>query len=251
MAQPPPNEVNRVSVKIPPFWKSNPAIWFLQIEAQFTNNGITQDITKYNTILANVETHVLDEIADYVLAPPEENKYDGLKAKLMSCFATSEESKLKTLLQDIELGDKKPSSLLKEMRQLAGTRIAESVLKSLWLNRLPNTLQPVLAVLDGDLNKIAEAADKLIDTLGKCQINTVSKATATPLNEFDEMKNQIEALSRKVNNNNRQGRRFRSRSRSGFRGRSPSSDGKCYFHRRFGEKAYRCEGPPCKFAKSH
>lgn len=251
MAQPPPNEVNRVSMKIPPFWKSNPAIWFLQIEAQFTNNGITQDLTKYNTLLANVETHVLDEIADYVLAPPEENKYEGLKTRLMSSFAISEESKLKTLLQDIELGDKKPSSLLKEMRQLAGTRIVESVLKSLWLNRLPNTIQPVLTVLDGDLNKIAEAADKLMDTLGKCHINTVSMTTHTPLNEFNEMKNQIEALTRKINTNNHQKRRFRSRSRSSYRGRSPSYDDKCFYHKRFGEKAYRCDGPPCKMANSN
>lgn len=248
MAQ--PNEINRVSVKIPPFWRTNPAIWFLQIEAQFTNNGITQDETKYNTILANVETHVLDEISDYVLAPPEANKYDGLKERLMTCFATSEESKLKTLLQDIELGNKKPSSLLKEMRQLAGTRIAESVLKSLWLNRLPNTMQPVLTVLDGDLNKIAEAADKLIDTLGKCQINAVTKEKNSPLNELDEMKNQIETLTRKLNDTNQRRRRFRSRSRSSYRSRSPSYEEKCFYHKRFGDKAYRCNGPPCKMANS-
>lgn len=197
-----------------------------------------------------METHVLDEISDYVLAPPEANKYDGLKERLMTCFATSEESKLKTLLQHIELGNKKPSSLLKEMRQLAGTRIAESVLKSLWLNRLPNTMQPVLTVLDGDLNKIAEAADKLIDTLGKCKINAVTKEKNSPLNKLDEMKNQIETLTRKLNDTNQRRRRFRSRSRSSYRSRSPSYEEKCLYHKRFGDKAYRCNGPPCKMANS-
>lgn len=29
-------QVNRVSVKLPPFWKDKPSLWFVQAEAQFS-----------------------------------------------------------------------------------------------------------------------------------------------------------------------------------------------------------------------
>lgn len=47
----PVNQVNRIQAKVPPFWKLNPQLWFKQIEAQFSNSGIVNDLTKYNTIV--------------------------------------------------------------------------------------------------------------------------------------------------------------------------------------------------------
>lgn len=246
MANPPP-EISRVAAKLPPFWKTDPIVWFIQVEAQFAISGITQDETKYNTVIANVDSSILGEVSDLLIAPPNEQKYDAIKTRLIRSFADSEERKLKTLLQDIELGDKKPSSLLKEMRQLAGTRISESVLKSLWLNRLPNTMQPVLTVLDVTLTNLADAADKLVDTLGSHQVNAVSNDARTTMNDYSELKAEIEALSRKLDSQNR--RRSRSRSRSNYRHQMSYGD-KCFYHAKFGMKAFKCSGPPCKMANS-
>jgi len=39
--------VNRVAIKIPPFWADEPELWFAQLEGQFALGGITQDATKY------------------------------------------------------------------------------------------------------------------------------------------------------------------------------------------------------------
>jgi len=45
--QPQP-QVNRISIKVPPFWKVDPKLWFIQLEAQFELAHITVDQTKYN-----------------------------------------------------------------------------------------------------------------------------------------------------------------------------------------------------------
>uniref|UniRef100_A0A1I8PRS2 DUF7041 domain-containing protein n=1 Tax=Stomoxys calcitrans TaxID=35570 RepID=A0A1I8PRS2_STOCA len=56
-----PVEVSRVSVKIPPFWCNNPALWFKQVESQFITSEITSDSTKFHTIVGSIDASVLSE----------------------------------------------------------------------------------------------------------------------------------------------------------------------------------------------
>ena len=53
--QPPPpgaTSVSAVSVKIPPFWAADPAVWFAKVEAQFSNHGIVRFHTHFDHIIA-------------------------------------------------------------------------------------------------------------------------------------------------------------------------------------------------------
>ena len=43
----PEDTANAVALKLPSFWTSQPAVWFIQAEAQFTLRNITADETKY------------------------------------------------------------------------------------------------------------------------------------------------------------------------------------------------------------
>ena len=40
----------RISLRIPPFWKVNPHLWFYQVEAQFAMNSIVTEKRKYQVI---------------------------------------------------------------------------------------------------------------------------------------------------------------------------------------------------------
>ena len=97
-------EVSRVSVKVPPFWKVNPALWFAHLEAQFANSYVTVDETKFNLIVASVESEILGTVHDIILSPPDQDKYETLKKRLIEFYAESESSKIRTLLQGLELG---------------------------------------------------------------------------------------------------------------------------------------------------
>lgn len=75
--------ISRIQVKVPPFWKQNPQLWFRQLEAQFAKSNVTQDLTKFNTIVGVVESDILAFVSDIVLNPPANNMYDTIKNRLI------------------------------------------------------------------------------------------------------------------------------------------------------------------------
>lgn len=87
--------VNRVTVKTPPFWKGDPNIWFAEIEAQFTLGGITNYTTKYYHVISAVDTEILTQVSDIIQRTTETNKYDTLKSRLVNIYTVNEETKLR------------------------------------------------------------------------------------------------------------------------------------------------------------
>ncbi|GFT96833.1 hypothetical protein TNCV_2123101 [Trichonephila clavipes] len=167
------NQISHVAVKPPLFWKHNPALWFVRLAAQVDLAKILNDATKFNCVLSAVESDILNSVSDLVLKPPENKKYEALKKRLIEVHSESEDSKIRTLLQGLELGDQRPSQLLTRMRSLTGDNVGEPLLKSLWLGRLPNGTQPILAALNENLNQLATVADKINDLTFSQGINSV------------------------------------------------------------------------------
>lgn len=253
------NEVKQVAIKIPPFWKANPALWFCQIESQFITKGIKSQKTKYHTVVASIESEVVAQVSDIILEAPTENQYTKLKERLLERYADSEEKRLKKLLQEIELGDRLPSHLLREMKELAGTRVSEEFLKSLWLQRLPQQTQAILSVSAETLFKQAALADKISQVADHsatlCSISSTSTSSSPPTTS--SLQKEIHALSRKIDELMQSGSRSRGRStnrqRSKSRGRSfsrsDSSRDLCWYHFKFQDKANKCV-KPCNYSKS-
>lgn len=249
-------EIAGVSVKIPPFWRKNVRVWFFQLEAQFINCGITQELTKYNHLLGAIETDVLDQVSDFVCNPPATNPYSAFKLLLITQFSDSETQKVKKLLTDLELGDKKPTYLLREMRSLSDQQISEDFLRNMFIQRLPTHVKAVLVTSSDPLDKIAAMADKIIDMSPQYQ-------SVAQVSNVDALQIQIEALQRQlagitstmsnfVNQDTRRSRSF-SRNRrdaSKPRSRDPSRHPQCWYHWKFGTAAKRCN-EPCSFTKTN
>lgn len=86
-------ETAKVSVRVPTFWPDKPAVWFAQVEAQFTLSNITSDSTKYFTVVANLDATIICELEDIISNPPETNKYDKLKFELIKRLSASQEKR--------------------------------------------------------------------------------------------------------------------------------------------------------------
>ncbi|KAK5648560.1 hypothetical protein RI129_003452 [Pyrocoelia pectoralis] len=61
---PPRPEVHRVHMKLPPFWASDPEMWFAQVESHFRVSGISSDETKYGYIASSLEAKYACELGD-------------------------------------------------------------------------------------------------------------------------------------------------------------------------------------------
>ncbi|GFS43359.1 uncharacterized protein TNIN_163291 [Trichonephila inaurata madagascariensis] len=77
-------EIHKVAVKPPAFWRNKPKLWFFQLEAQFSNSGISNDTTKYNIVVAALDENVLDFVVDILSHPPHDDKYETLKNALLN-----------------------------------------------------------------------------------------------------------------------------------------------------------------------
>ena len=251
-----------MNVKLPPLWPADPQVWFAQVEAQFTTRGITQQRTKFDYIVASLTPEYAKEVRDLILQPPAEAPYDTLKQQLIQRTAASEQRHLQQLFNAEELGDRKPTQLLRRMQQLLGDKAGamdSSVLRELFLQRLPANVRMVLASSPGttNLENLAQLADKIVEVAAPA----VSAVSATHLSdEFERLRAEVTSLRKVVeslpkttaNKRDHPQSRPRGHSRSQSRGRSPSPHPAtevpiCWYHRRFGDEARKCT-QPCSYS---
>ncbi|EZA58871.1 hypothetical protein X777_00566 [Ooceraea biroi] len=65
-------QINRIAMRMPPFWPDEPELWFAQLESQFQICGINQDGTRYAYALSQLETKYALEIKDVITTPPSQ-----------------------------------------------------------------------------------------------------------------------------------------------------------------------------------
>ena len=218
-------KVSAVSVKLPPFWPDKAALWFAQAESQFHLRNITVDKTKFAHVMTMLDSSTAEYVMDIIRNPPEDS-YEALKTRLTGAYAISEAERAERLLNMNGLGDKTPSQCLSKMLLLVPDNQAQSpgfLFRQLFLRQLPVEVRTQLAqsTKTGNtaeaLRGLASEADKYFASAG-ARISSVSEASYTD-----------EGLSPNVNAAvNRQ---------------------LCFFHRRFGKNAKKCE-QPCTWVKT-
>lgn len=261
--------IDRVAIKPPPFWKSSPKLWFSHLEAQFVTGSIVSDETKYYYVVAALDEHMLKLVSDIVEKPPNQNKYQAIRDSLIQILSESEAQRLQKLLKGMDLGDQKPSQLLRQMRSSNDFALRDPVLKNLWLQRLPQQAQIVLAASSGTLDDLALLADKILETFNPPSLFAVSNQNqevsssskfATLEAKLDEFLKHISLIDRSDSNpsrNRSSSRTFISRNRSSSPRTSQGSDTSgnkkdykyCWYHFRFGADATKCVSP-CQFKSS-
>ncbi|GFY61525.1 uncharacterized protein TNIN_70101 [Trichonephila inaurata madagascariensis] len=116
---------------------------------------------KYAALVSKLDSEILPHVSDTILSPSFSNKHKTLSNRLISEFADSEHQKIKNLLTELQLGDDKPSHLLRKMKKLSWGQLQEEFLKNIWLQCLPSQIQVALSISLKTLDKLAEVADQV------------------------------------------------------------------------------------------
>ena len=94
----------------------------------------------------------MEIIGDFFVNPSSEdgNKYEAVKQFLISRCQDSKEKRLDNLLSKVDLGDQKPSELYIHMEMLEGSNslVNTQLLRNVWLNKLPHSLQPCIIAIE-------------------------------------------------------------------------------------------------------
>ncbi|XP_063391858.1 uncharacterized protein LOC134677354 [Cydia fagiglandana] len=180
----------------------------------------------------------------------------GVTVKLPPFWADRPaQQRVERLLSSEELGTRKPSAFLRHLQSLAGSSKDDSILRQLWMRRLPGQVQAILtAQSDISLDKLAELADKIMEvTPGPQQACQVTNNSGQP--DLNAVMARLEQLTQQVAAMTTRGQRGRSRNRSSSRSRSrtnsPASGASrlCWYHKKFNTRATKCN-PPCNWNNS-
>lgn len=247
------------SLKIPPFWSTRPELWFVQVETQFRVKGITSSNTKYDYLVSSLNNETMELVADILLNPPSQNKYESLKTQLLNRSKDSEARRLDALLNKVELGDLKPSELYRQMKSLADNNglVTCSLLKNLWIKKLPHSIQVCLLAIEDshqeeDLFKIADRIFDSSSTSLPNKISAIQNTNSSEQNNQSNISEEIHKLSQRIKKLEIRQSRSRSASRKFNNTRrtpTPHKKNLCWFHKKFGKNAKKCI-KPCSMAKS-
>lgn len=263
------NDLGRINVRIPAFWPEHPELWFIQLEAQFALQRVTSEITRYRWVIANLEPRYATEILDLITSPPENNPYSTIRLALITRLTESRQARLHQLLAGQELGDRRPSQMLRHLRSIDST-VPENIVRTVWLDHLPEAVRTVVTTqMEMPADQLGQIADSVFDVVGGVRLAAVSNQRAdlqnnnnrpgiiqtTPVpNDNRSFNPQVSAIERQVAELTRQvtafiahDRRFNRSQPKPKAAQQNSNNGNngrlCWFHFRFRERARKCIEP--------
>ena len=235
-------------------------MWFTFLECGFKASKIKNSLTKFAHAVSLIPPDVFPQVSDVIsAASTSDTPYDDLKTALLQDLQPFIATRLKELLSKEELGDEKPTELLRHMKQLLGDKYHSfdtDLFKQLFYQCLPPAIQRFLfSAKDSlQLDAIAKLADDFMATIPTPHSSSVFSVTTQDNTQIAELTKLVSQLTAEVTSLKKQFQ-DRQRSRSStpqHRQRRPQSrsPGLFWYHDKFGDRASKCAAP-CTYKASN
>ena len=211
-------------LKLPAFWESSPAAWFVHAESLFALHCLKDDELQYHHVVAALPSAVAARLVGLLTRPPESDKYVTLKSRLLYSFTLSDAERANELFSLNGLGARRPSELMEHMLGLLGAHEPGFLFHHLFLRQLPTPVRAALANTPAtDMRTFATEADKFYLAGRGEDAKAPATTQAAPARE-----------------------KKKGRDAATVSPKSRRTD-LCFYHDKFGQLAKRCI-PPCNFA---
>lgn len=153
--------VSHVAVKVVPFYRKNPEIWFTQLEAQFALAKVTCAKTQYFHALTALPEDVASK-----LTVSASTDYNSLKEQVLDSLKANKHLLIEQALSAVDLGDRRPTELVSEIKkrfQDINLTPDDTIIKSRLLSALPCHIRSALVGHDSaSLDDYARIADSML-----------------------------------------------------------------------------------------
>ena len=201
--------------KIPEFYTHSPEVWFSFVEQQFLLRNIEDDHTKYAYVVTNLHPDVSALVRDVIAPPPDTDRYQKIKTRLLKEFTLTDSERAGQLLELPGLGDQRPSQLLSKMLALVPPAEQSNpgfLFKELFVRQLPPEIRhSIMDKYDLDVRPLAEEADRYFTISGA----RIAAVRAPPGRAAASAPGPAAGARRRM----------------------------CFYHARFGDQAHKCENP--------
>lgn len=162
---------------MPPFTGENISHWLNLCNYAFKVYKISADQQIY-LLYRSLPSEMQLELSS--ILDSDGDKMKLLKEGIIKATDLPAQRRLEKLLNEAELGDRKPSAFLRHLRQLAGPDETNAkLLRSIFLSRLPKTISQILAPMSNKpLDDLAEYADQIYEympqsrSLNSCELSS-------------------------------------------------------------------------------
>ena len=228
-------------IRLPPFCPTDALTWFQRVEVQFRLRNLSSESRKADHVLAALPEETFPLISDWLTEQGDGPiQYLDLKDQILRRFVATPEEHARKLMEltGLPLGDQRPSAAFLEMKALTRLPVAAhggdgklDLLRVLWLLRLPGdvrskitnfmklTEQEIIDLADSLQGAARNAAPRPIASAGADEEPAAAAA-------FRKPQQQMSPPSKK-------------RSQEAF----------CFFHKKFGDRARKCQAP-CSWPKN-
>ena len=172
-----------VKLTLPNFTPNDPQLWFIAVEEQFSLHQIVDENTKYSNIVTALPPEISTAVRDIITHKPPHNPFSTLKQLILERLGSTLNERIKKLLGDVSLGDRRPSQMLVQMQGLVteGSGITHNgaFIRTLFLQKLPQNVQTVLAATEDhtSLQALAKIADRVISVTGNPSVHAINHVT--------------------------------------------------------------------------
>ncbi|KFD46956.1 hypothetical protein M513_12146 [Trichuris suis] len=168
---------------VPTFLPADPELWFARLDLFFRHRHVRDEETMFELALSAMTEETLRTLRDFILTADQQTApFTALRAVCSERLVEDRAQRIRPAITDEELSGRPRSVFLRRLQQLmpAGSNDgSESVIRQLFLSRLPHQVQTALLPFEEKpLPELARLADRIL-ALGESQLSASSVCATT------------------------------------------------------------------------